>query len=282
MLSALPKVSARRRGWTRGIIVRGGGFIEFCRVTVGAPRWKGTGEADGGPIEHGVVLPKGGRAVNGQVRAVYPWAEAARLPSGHRYAMRSGPARTLALPRLGVRGVGNSSLDKVGGFWSTLRRDSREPTSASFTNGIMKASPGSIFSLAVVLVVAEWLTQPVAAASFYFTGSLGTGRAFHTATLLPNGKVLAAGGFNGGGYLSGAELYEPTTGIWMATGTMITARKYHTGTMLPDGKVLLAGGEGSASPFRLSSADCIIPRREPGRGPDRWQSPATFTRRRYC
>jgi hypothetical protein len=39
------------------------------------------------------------------------------------------------------------------------------------------------------------------------TGSLGTARYQHTATLLPNGEVLVAEGYNSSGYLASAELY---------------------------------------------------------------------------
>ena len=46
------------------------------------------------------------------------------------------------------------------------------------------------------------------------TGSLTTARASHTATLLPNGKVLVAGGFDSSGCLASAELYDPATGTW--------------------------------------------------------------------
>ena len=53
------------------------------------------------------------------------------------------------------------------------------------------------------------------------TGSLATARASHTATLLPNGKVLVAGGedssFNP---LASAELYDPASGTWTATGSL--------------------------------------------------------------
>ena len=62
------------------------------------------------------------------------------------------------------------------------------------------------------------------------TGSLNTARYDHTATLLPNGKVLVAGGYAGtGGYLASAELYDPATGIWTTTGSLNTATRLSHG-----------------------------------------------------
>src|SRR6266536_2532792 len=78
--------------------------------------------------------------------------------------------------------------------------------------------------------------------TFDNTGSLGTARHSHTATLLPNGKVLVAGGFNSSGILASAELYDPASGTWTATGSLGTPRRSHTATLLPNGKVLVAGG----------------------------------------
>jgi hypothetical protein len=70
------------------------------------------------------------------------------------------------------------------------------------------------------------LVQPCTADPFQFetTGSLATPRDAHTATLLLNGKVLVAGGDNGGTVLASAELYDPATGMWTATGSLSTAR----------------------------------------------------------
>jgi hypothetical protein len=64
-----------------------------------------------------------------------------------------------------------------------------------------------------------------------------------TATMLPNGKVLLAGGQVGLGVTNGAELWDPATGTATATGEpMEFARKLHSATLLADGKVLIAGG----------------------------------------
>jgi N-acetylneuraminic acid mutarotase len=78
--------------------------------------------------------------------------------------------------------------------------------------------------------------------SSVYTGNLGTARAFHTATLLPNGKVLVAGGWGTNGTLTSAELFNPATGTWTPTGGLDPAQSVDTATLLPNGKVLVVGG----------------------------------------
>src|SRR5262249_3890200 len=85
--------------------------------------------------------------------------------------------------------------------------------------------------------------------SFSPTGAMAAVRYFHTATLLPNGQVLVAGGrycyFTTADFCSpraNAELFNPASGTWSTTGSMANARVFHTATMLPNGIVLIAGG----------------------------------------
>jgi len=86
-------------------------------------------------------------------------------------------------------------------------------------------------------------TAAAASGGFVATGSMVTGRLYHTATLLPNGRVLVAGGqVIGGGVLTSAEVYDPATGDWVDTGSLDTPRYSHTATLLPNGQVLAAGG----------------------------------------
>src|SRR5438477_12857879 len=79
--------------------------------------------------------------------------------------------------------------------------------------------------------------------TFTYTGGLNNARSAHTATLLPNGKVLVAGGYNGSSSLATVELYDPTSGNWTTTGSLATARCFHTATLLSNGKVLVVGGD---------------------------------------
>jgi hypothetical protein len=74
--------------------------------------------------------------------------------------------------------------------------------------------------------------------SFSVTGSMAEARTYHTATLLPSGKVLVAGGDEN----STAEVYDPATASFSTIGGMEIGRSGHTATLLPNGSVLVVGG----------------------------------------
>ncbi|MFI5348445.1 MAG: kelch repeat-containing protein [Elusimicrobiota bacterium] len=67
--------------------------------------------------------------------------------------------------------------------------------------------------------------------------------AFHTATSLPDGTILLAGGTDGSIVLSSAEVFNPGTQSFAPTNTLMTSpRQQHSASLLPNGRVLLAGG----------------------------------------
>ena len=94
--------------------------------------------------------------------------------------------------------------------------------------------------------------------TFTATGAMTHARMDHTATLLPNGNVLIAGGTDGTSNLNTAEIYSPQTGTFTATGPMTIGRTQHTANILPDGRVLIAGGYSSQNQY-LSSAETFDP-----------------------
>ena len=106
------------------------------------------------------------------------------------------------------------------------------------------------------------------------TGFMTTARRHHTATLLPNGLVLVAGG-DGEARFASAELYDPATGVWTATGSMAFAHVEHTATLLLNRLVLVAGGH-------TGNTNYTIRRPEAGRLLPALALGAGFTRRRCC
>jgi Galactose oxidase, central domain len=79
--------------------------------------------------------------------------------------------------------------------------------------------------------------------NFAKTGTMGTERVSHTATLLPNGEVLLAGGWDRDGVLASAELYDPESKDFRTVhGSLGAARNFATVTTLSRGRALIAGG----------------------------------------
>jgi hypothetical protein len=114
-----------------------------------------------------------------------------------------------------------------------------------------------------VLATAE-LYDP-ATGKFAPTGSMAHPRAGHTAVVLQSGLVLIVGGSGAGGVADKApgtaELYDPSTGKFLAAGSLKTARySGHAATLTPNGQVLIAGGNSSdVQETPLASAELYSP-----------------------
>ncbi len=84
-------------------------------------------------------------------------------------------------------------------------------------------------------------------------GAMNAMRMGHTATRLPNGRVLVTGGLsdlNGTGIdpinsaLASTEIYNPATDSWTPGPNMSRPRAGHIATVLPNGRILFGGGVG--------------------------------------
>ena len=102
-----------------------------------------------------------------------------------------------------------------------------------------------------------WLYNPTTGATTP-TGSLNVARYLHTATLLPDGKLMVAGGVNDDSLLTSAELYDSASGTWSVTGFLNTARLAHTATLLQNGMVLVTGGSTGEFSSGTELASCEL------------------------
>ena len=156
----------------------------------------------------------------------------ARPPSPIEYILTSwlGPAGGPVPVRYGVRINGDPEVLTTFNSLILPPRGGRDPITAFVT----AYTCGSLISAEVFGGAGTW--SP--------TGSLGFPRQSHTATLLPDGKVLVAGGTSTpfGPAIASAEIFDPGPGSWSPTANLTTARQSHTATALSNGKVLVAGG----------------------------------------
>jgi hypothetical protein len=152
------------------------------------------------------------------------------------------------------------------GQTATLLSDGRVLIAGGFRGHTELPTPGLGFEIPETLLSAE-LFDPTTG-TFHSTGSMTVARGGHTATLLPDGRVLIAGGSVASAALgdntyASAELYNPVTGRFSPTGSMAQHRSGQTATLLSDGRVLIAGGWGanlSWKGFPLASAELYDPR----------------------
>src|SRR5579859_1495888 len=195
-----------------------------------------------------------------------PTGPFAFTPTGDMEAMRYEHTATL-LPNGTVLMAGGSSISIPGELYdpatgsfratATMKEIRREHTATLLPNGkVLIAGGASCFKGPNCLLASAEVYDP-ATEKFVLTGAMGISRVGHVAVLLPNGKVLIAGGISNSVYLASTEIYDPATGGFTASGEMNKAREFPTATLLPSGKVLIAGG-GSGAGY-LASAELYDP-----------------------
>src|SRR5204863_3136760 len=81
-----------------------------------------------------------------------------------------------------------------------------------------------------------------ATGSFSFAGTLTIPRKNHAAVLLPGGRVMIVGGFDGSHILNSTEIFDAATAKVSSGPSLSTARMGHSATTLLNGDVLVAGG----------------------------------------
>ena len=159
------------------------------------------------------------------------------------------PSSVFTFPAFVVSQVAGTNVSVTGGTASV----NGTPVTGTFmvqSGDVVAISSGAdAFPNGVLSVYLINGTTRIARVSFltsgvwYPTGSLSTARAYHSATLLPGGKVLVTGGQDSANDATAAsELFDPVAGTWTPTGSLLTARDFHPATLLPNGKVLVTGG----------------------------------------
>jgi hypothetical protein len=195
--------------------------------------WSSAGTMAASRYNHTATL-----LTNGQVLVAGGWTGSVSSPTALNTAELYNPA--------------NNSWSPAGSLASARAYH----TATLLTNGKVLVAGGFPLPPAVIPNASAELYDPNNN-TWAAAGSLANGRMEHTATLLPTGQVLVAGGF-GTAYLVTAELYDPVANTWGSGGNLNAARNWHTATLLPTGQVLVAGGFGTTT-FPIASTELYNP-----------------------
>jgi len=95
---------------------------------------------------------------------------------------------------------------------------------------------------------------PISGAEYYnptanswTTANMPTVRALHSATKLPDGRVVVCGGAQGTlqapTSIANVELFSPASNSWSVLPNLVAPRGGHSAELLPDGTVVLFGGQ---------------------------------------
>jgi hypothetical protein len=153
-----------------------------------------------------------------------------------------------------VNPAGSGQIVHVGQFDSAYR--GRPSAAAMFQPGRILQFGGSSKGAVVIDIRSG---SPVLTP----TQSLSSKRKWVSATILPDGRVLATGGSSVANELTGvnnaAEIWNPGTGKWTAGAKGARPRLYHSGALLlPDATVLVHGG-GAPGPVTNLHAEIYYP-----------------------
>jgi large repetitive protein len=149
------------------------------------------------------------------------------------------------------------------GTGSLVAQGQLPSANAGWTSGAAMFRPGKILQMGgnsnAATVIDITGPYPVATP----TQSMSTKRMWVSATVLPDGKVLATGGSEVENQLTGvnnrAEIWNPATGTWRVGTAGARARLYHSGALLlPDATVLVSGG-GAPGPQVNTNAEIYYP-----------------------
>jgi WD40 repeat protein len=188
----------------------------------------------------------------GSAAGPFAMPTATRLEDGRVLVLGGGPDRTTALvwdPATGAfTPTGSLHEGRAGGQTATLLPDG----SVLVIGGLQVSTAGAGQPMVTALASVE-VWDPVDGV-FHEAPPLPEGRYDHTSTLLPDGRIVVAGGMASlpdaptEQVVSDAVLTrDPVSGVFHPAGRLTAQRTGHTAQVLPDCEVLLVGGDRPAA-----------------------------------